>query len=685
VDLNIDIQYIKGVGPKRGYSLRRLGINNLRDLLLHFPREFEDQTLVRNFSDAIPSEKNAFVLEVTAKPSITRPRNGLTILKVPVTDQTTEGNLIWFNQDYLKDRFKIGEKYFVYGKYTANKFERQVQNPEFKPYNDKIELTGLTPIYRLTQGISNKEMTNIIQKNLTPNINLFKPTLPEYLRIKYNLLDTSESIVNMHNPKNYTEYEKARRTLAYEELLVLQLGLLMIKHNNTSLNEGISFHVKDEIYDFINNLPFTLTSAQNKVVKEILQDMTKPLIMNRLVQGDVGSGKTIIGIISMYNAVLNGYQAAMMAPTEILAQQHFVSLKEVFKYKSINIELLSGSMTKKNKDRVLTDLVEGKIDILVGTHAIIQEGVTFNNLGITITDEQHRFGVKQRLNLVGKGKNPDVLVMTATPIPRTLALILYGDLDISIIDSLPPGRQKIETYAVGSDYEERTLGFVSKQIEEGRQAYIVCPLIEENEELDIQSAQELYHRLKDGVFKDYKVALLHGKMKQREKDEVMMDFKDNKIQILISTTVIEVGVNVPNANIMVVVNAERFGLAQLHQLRGRVGRGEYKSYCILVNDSVNKISRERMRILQSSSDGFKISEKDLELRGPGEFFGTKQHGLPELKVANLFRDMDLLKFAQDDAFEIISNKGFKNNRQYLGLLNRIADLWRGINDSIITS
>lgn len=683
MDLYTDIQYIKGVGPKRAYSLRRLGINNLRDLLLHFPREFEDQSNMVNFSTGIHNQKNAFIIQVKSKGVLSRPRKGLSILKVPVTDGTLDGSLVWFNQDYLKDRFKVGEKYFVYGKYTANRFERQILNPDIKPYLEGVSTQGLTPIYRLTQGISNKEMTKIIHNSLDNYMNLFNNILPAELMDKHNLMDSIISILKMHKPSNYSEYERARRSLAYEELLVLQLGLLMLKESNSNIAEGISFIVNDELYKFIDTLPFKLTDAQSRVVNEILENMTKPLIMNRLVQGDVGSGKTIVGIIAMYNAVLNNYQAAMMAPTEILAQQHYISIKEVLKGRDVRIELLSGSMGKKAKDEVVRRLKDGEIDIIVGTHAIIQDGVTFNNLGLTITDEQHRFGVKQRLNLVDKGINPDVLVMTATPIPRTLALILYGDLDISIIDSLPPGRQKIETYAVGTDYEDRIYEFILKQIKEGRQAYIVCPLIEENEDLDIQSAEELYNRLKVGVFKDINISLLHGKMKQREKDDIMLAFKKNETQILISTTVIEVGVNVPNSNVMLIINAERFGLAQLHQLRGRVGRGEYKSYCILINDSNSKISRERMRILQSSTDGFKISEKDLELRGPGEFFGTRQHGLPELKVANLFKDMDLLKYAQDDAFKLLSQEDFKTNPKYFNLRSRIKQLWNELSQETI--
>ena len=404
--------------------------------------------------------------------------------------------------------------------------------------------------------------------------------------------------------------------------------------------------------------------------------------MSRLVQGDVGSGKTIVAALAMFRSVKAGYQAAMMAPTEILAVQHFESLNTLFKDYNIRCELLVGSLTDKNKEKVLDELKRGEIDILIGTHALIQDNVEFNNLALVITDEQHRFGVRQRAILNQKGNNPDVLVMTATPIPRTLALILYGDLDISIIDELPPGRKEVETYAVGPEYTDRVNKFIEKQVLEGRQAYIVCPLIEESETLSLNSAEELYEDFKNNVFKDYSVGLLHGKMNNKEKDSIMNDFKENKLDILISTTVIEVGVNVPNANIMVIYNAERFGLAQLHQLRGRVGRGEYQSYCILLNNSRNKIARERMRILQSSSDGFIISEKDLELRGPGEFFGTRQHGLPELKIANLFRDMDILKLAQSEALNVMKLDPNLEKREHQRIRKQIQKMFENLGDDL---
>ena len=449
------------------------------------------------------------------------------------------------------------------------------------------------------------------------------------------------------------DFSKARNRIAFEELLTMQLLLLSLKNKYKNIEEGIKFDSNVKMSDVINDLPFKLTKAQMRVLEEIDTDMESNKAMNRLLQGDVGSGKTIVAIIAAYKAVKSGYQMAMMAPTSILATQHLENFKNTLEKYNITCELLLGNTSKKKKEDILNRLKDGKIDIIIGTHSLLEENVVFKNLGLVITDEQHRFGVRQRSTIVSKGKNPDVLVMTATPIPRTLALILYGDLDISIIDELPPNRKKIDTFAVRKSLEERINNFIKKQIDEGRQAYIVCPLVEESEEIEAKSVMELAEKYKNEIFKDYKVEYLHGKMKSKEKDEIMQKFKDGQIDILISTTVIEVGVDVPNSNIMVIENAERFGLAQLHQLRGRVGRGEYKSYCILKYQGNSELIRKRMQVMQDTNDGFVISEKDLELRGSGEFFGTKQHGIPEFKVANLFEDLKLLKLVQSLAIKIL--------------------------------
>jgi ATP-dependent DNA helicase RecG len=680
--LNTNIQYLKGVGPKKSYRLRRLNIETIKDLIYFIPRDYEDRASINTLREGIKNEKLTLEVEIIGSGTLSRPRRNLSILKIPFRESSGFGNLVWFNQDYLKDKFKVGERYIVNGKFNKIGMEYQIMNPVFEKPGRSQKIGRIIPIYPLTEGITNTDMLKLVNNVLKEYLKFIPEVLPQYLISKHNLMNVHEALINIHFPNSMEIMKRARVRLAYEELLTLQLGLLNIKNKTINNSDGINFPYKEDVYKFIEDLPFKLTKAQKKVLKEIFDDMESNKQMNRLVQGDVGSGKTIVGIIAIYKAVISGYQAAMMAPTEILATQHYEYIIKILEKYNIRCELLVGSLSKKRKEEILEDLKEGKIDVLVGTHALIQDNVEFLRLGLAITDEQHRFGVKQRAALNHKGLNPDVIVMTATPIPRTLALILYGDLDISIIDELPPGRKEIETYAVDKNMKERIYNFIEKQVKQGRQAYIVCPLIEESESIDINSAEELYFYLSEDRFSDFKVGLLHGKMSPKEKDEIMEKFKNNEINILVSTTVIEVGVNVPNANIMVVFNAERFGLAQLHQLRGRVGRGEYQSYCILINESMNDISRERMRILQSSSDGFVISEKDLELRGPGEFFGTRQHGLPELKVANLFTDMNILKIAQSDAQEIIKADPELKNHELKLLRAKIEEMFDKIKDDL---
>lgn len=682
-NLSTSVQYIKGVGPKKAYSLKRLNINTIEDLIYFIPRDYDDRTKVSTLRDSVIGEKATLEVKIAGEFSIIRPRRNMSILKVPIEDSSSNGYMVWFNQEYLKDKFKIGESYRVNGKINKMGFELQIMNPAFETL-DQSEKTGrIMPIYPLTEGLSNNEIIRIVNYALNNNLDYIEEVLPNNLVKKYNMLSVKESLKNIHNPFNKELLIKSRYRLVFEELLILQLGLFIIKNRNYSKETGIIFQRPEEINDFIFNLPFSLTKAQNRVFGEIQEDMDKAKQMNRLIQGDVGSGKTVIAVLAMYRAVKSGYQAAMMAPTEILATQHYESLRSYFHKYGIRCELLVGSLTNKAKEKVLNELKHGHIHIIIGTHAIIQEHVEFHKLGLAITDEQHRFGVKQRSVLNQKGINPDIIVMTATPIPRTLALILYGDLDISIIDELPPGRKEIETYAVGFNMEERVHKFIEKQLINGRQAYIVCPLIEESETLDLNSAEILYEKLKTRVFKNYNIGLLHGKMKAKDKDFIMNQFKNHEIDILVSTTVIEVGVNVPNSNIMVVYNSERFGLAQLHQLRGRVGRGEYQSYCILLNASNNPIARERMRILQSSSDGFVISEKDLELRGPGEFFGTKQHGLPELKIANLIRDIDILKVVQREAQAIMKLDQDLSLDEHKKIKSKVKNMFKDIGEEII--
>ena len=581
-------------------------------------------------------------------------RKNLTLCKLYVRDESGGCEIVWYNQGYLKNNFKPSERYKFYGKVKAGYGKYEMQSPVFEPENSNKNTGKIIPIYPLTYSLTQNTIRKIMENALNEVNGKLEETLPNYIINKYHFYDINTAIKQIHFPDNFEKFKLARNRLVFEELLSMQLALLSLKNKYEVKKKGISFSKDAKMSDVINNLPFKLTKAQLRVLEEIDNDMESDKPMNRLLQGDVGSGKTVIALTAAYKAVKSGYQATIMAPTAILATQHLESFNEILKDTGIRSELLISGITKKKKEDILQRLANGEIDILIGTHAMLEENVVFKNLGLVVTDEQHRFGVRQRSIIAQKGENPDVLVMTATPIPRTLALILYGDLDISIIDELPPNRKKIETYAVKKGMEVRVNNFIAKNIQEGRQCYIVCPLVEENEEINAVSVMELVEHYQKNVFPNFRVTYLHGKMRPKEKDAIMEEFKNGNIDILISTTVIEVGVNVPNANIMLIENAERFGLAQLHQLRGRVGRGEFQSYCILKYEGNSKIIQERMKVISSTNDGFVISEKDLELRGSGEFFGTRQHGIPEFKIANLFEDIDTLKMVQAIAMEIIN-------------------------------
>ncbi len=552
---------------------------------------------------------------------------------------------------------KYGKKYRFFGK-ISNKYGKiDLTSPVFDEIEKKNNTGKIIPLYPLTFSLSQNTIRKIIENGLkdVEEDGGLKETLPQYILNEYKLEEINKAIETVHFPKEFADFEIARKRFVFEELLSTQLALLQLKNSNLKDHKGISFSKDAHMSDVINSLPFNLTKAQLRVLEEIDKNMEQDKSMNRLLQGDVGSGKTVVAMISAYKAVKSGYQVAVLAPTAILATQHLENFQKILKKFDIRCELLISGITKKKKTEILEKLQNGEIDILIGTHAMLEENVTFKNLGLVVTDEQHRFGVKQRTTMAQKGENPDVLVMSATPIPRTLALILYGDLDISVIDELPPNRKKIETFAVTKALEDRVNNFVKKQVDEGRQAYIVCPLVEESEENDLQSVISLYEKCKTEVFPNYRIEYIHGKMKQKEKDDIMERFKNGEIDILISTTVIEVGVDVPNSSIMVIEDAQRFGLAQLHQLRGRVGRGEYQSYCILKYEGKGKNTRERMKIMTQTNDGFVISQKDLELRGSGDFFGTNQHGIPDFKIANLFTDIDILKLAQEAAIKIVND------------------------------
>ena len=653
-NLNKDIQYVKGIGPKKASKLNKLGIFTINDLIYYFPRQYEDRNKLKKICQLEDKEK-ATIRAIISNIEISTPRKGLSITKLSVRDETGFAKLVFFNQDYIVKSFKSGDTILVFGKVKKDFNGVELSSCEVEQMSNNPKSTcGIMPIYPLTYGLTNKELMGIIKIIFTNEQIVVKEYLPKRIIEKYKLCSIDYAIKNLHNPTNKESLKIALYRMVFEEFLILQLGLFLFK-NGVVEKDGIYFNRHDNLKAILDSLPFKLTNAQNRAFNEILDDMASNKVMNRLVQGDVGSGKTVVALLSLANCVLNGYQGALMAPTEILAEQHYISLNETLSQFGMNIGLLVGSLTKKQKENILEKVKNKEIDILIGTHALIEDKVEFNNLGIVITDEQHRFGVRQRNKLSEKGYNPDILVMTATPIPRTLALILYGDLDISIIDELPPGRQPIETIAVYKDKRDKAYNsLVREEVEKGRQVYIVCPLVEESEAIEAKSAVELVEELRSEYFSDLRLGLLHGKMKPSEKDEIMKSFKNRELDILVSTTVIEVGVNVPNATLMIIENAERFGLAQLHQLRGRVGRGKHKSYCILIYSSKSEVCSQRMGIMEETTDGFKISEKDLEIRGPGEFFGTRQHGLPELRVANIFKHMKILKLAQQEARYIIS-------------------------------
>lgn len=653
---NKSVRYIKGVGESRNKLLGKLDIRSVYDLLTHYPREYEDRSSIKNLSDMEAGENCSFEGTIVSKVNEARPRRGLLISKVTIDDGTGKITAVWFNQPYIKNSLTLGQSYIFFGKIECKLNKLQITNPVFEK-SDAGEIKKslkILPVYPATKDLSQNILRAIMEEALREIENTeLDDLLPAEVKQKYQLPEISYSLKQIHFPESFAEKERARYRLAFEELFMLQLALLSFKSIAIDVRQGIKYNNVEVMDEFKASLPFQLTGAQQKVFREVDEDMESSRVMNRLIQGDVGSGKTIIAVLALFKAVKCDYQGALMVPTEILAEQHYKSIQPLLQKYGINVAVLSGSLNKKQKQEIYDGLKNGSIHIVVGTHALIEEAVEFKQLGLVVTDEQHRFGVRQRAVLAQKGQNPDILVMSATPIPRTLALILYGDLDISVIDQLPPGRKPIKTYAVNESMRERINHFIRENVREGRQVYIVCPLVEESEEIEAKSAVEMAEHISRDVFSDLQVGIIHGKMKSADKDRIMKSFVSGEISILVSTTVIEVGVNVPNASVMVVENAERFGLAQLHQLRGRVGRGEHQSYCVLFNQSASKIAKARMKVMSETNDGFIISEKDLELRGPGEFFGTRQHGVPELGIANLYKDMEILKQAQESAKRMI--------------------------------
>ena len=652
MDIYSNISTLKGVGPKATEKLNRCGIFNILDILLYFPRDYEFVDSNAEFENITGEDKQILKCKVTKFRSDIKTKTGKLLTTIDFEYNNHKVSAKWFNQRYIKNSFKIGEIYNLMGKFKRIGNTLEVVNPMIAC--EEALSSEIIPKYPLKGDISNKLFEKLINEILS-NMEV-KENLPKIIIEKYFLISLNDAIRSIHFPDNKEVLEKAITRLKFQELFTYSLKLLLLKYKIKKNNNGKFFEWAAELTVFKDKLPCPLTNAQTRVIREILRDQKSHSSMNRLIQGDVGSGKTIIALIAIFNVIKNRYQCAFMAPTEILANQHFEEAKKVYRDFNIEIELLTGSTTLKEKQRIKERIKMNEPILVIGTHALFQDDVEFAKLGLIVTDEQHRFGVEQRSKLINKGKRADCLVMTATPIPRTLALYLYSDLDVSIIDELPPGRKKIDTRFYSEDKRDIAYDLAYDEIKKGRQVYIVCPLIEEDEKEELNSVETLYGDLKSGIFKELSVEILHGKMKGIEKDEIIKRFKSNESNVLISTTVIEVGVNVPNASVMIIENAERFGLSQLHQLRGRVGRGEYSSYCVLIAKAKSNITKKRMQIMTECSDGFLISEKDLELRGAGEMFGKKQSGDEGFVLANLYDDIKILKCARLEANNILQNE-----------------------------
>ena len=677
ISLDTEVKFIKGVGEKKAGFLAKLGIFSLRDLLRHFPREYEDRREIKRIVDVLPGESACIEGSLVAPPKLSRIRRGLDIVRCRISDGTAFCDVSFFNQSWQKNRLEIGKEYIFYGKFNDdNLLRHELTNPVFEPAGE-ARLTGMImPIYPTTAGLRRSDLVKLTQTALSAAEGQFPEPIPASVRERFDLMDAAEAYRAIHFPEDDESLSAARRRFVFEELFLLSLGLRRSREGYSGTPPKVEPQDLDE---FAALLPFPLTGAQRRAMEDIKRDIcfgTRP--MNRLVQGDVGSGKTVVAAAAAWLACRSGYQAAFMAPTELLAAQHFRSLEPMMARLGLRTELLTGALTAAEKREKQARIAMGEADLVIGTHALITDAVEFSRLGLVITDEQHRFGVRQRAALAAKGREAHVLVMSATPIPRTLSLIIYGDLDLSVIDELPPGRTPIKTYSVGESYRERLNAFIRKLVEEGRQVYIVCSLVEDSEGLDDgrKAVEEYTKTLQTEVFPDLKIEFVHGKMKQKPKDEAMARFASGETDILVATTVIEVGIDVPNAALMIVENAENFGLSQLHQLRGRVGRGKYESYCVLVRGGGGEVARERLRVMCETNDGFKIAESDLKLRGPGDFFGSRQHGLPALRVADLEADSETMMRASEAAAELFRDDPTLSSPEYAETLRAMENLFK---------
>lgn len=677
--LSDKVQYVKGVGPKWAERLGKLEIKTVKDLLYYFPREYEDRSEISQIKYAPIGEQANFKVEVI-KVDYQKIRSNLDLLRVSFSDGSDVVNGIFYNQSYLRDEFNTGDEYIISGKISEKnwrKYKRkEINNPVYEKLDSEASVlnTGrIVPIYSLTEGITQRRLRRIMANAIKSHAQLLNDQLPLSILKKHNFPGLKTSILGMHFPKNEEHQKFSRRRLAFEEFFYLQLYALEEKKKNNYLKGIKHQYEKEESQRFLNQLDFELTDAQKRVWSEIRSDLESKKTMSRLLQGDVGSGKTIVAALSLLETMANDYQGIFMAPTEILAEQHYLNFKELFNDFDYNIQLLTGSLKKSEREKIEKKIKKGETNLIIGTHALFQESIAYDKPGLVVIDEQHRFGVEQRHSLKEKGDNPDLLIMTATPIPRSMAMLIYGDLDLSVIDEMPPGRKVIATFWRRKNRRKQIYSFLKEKVEEGRQAYIVCPLIENSEEMpELISAEELYKNLSNGMFQDYNLGLIHSSIDSAEKKEIMEKFREGEINILVATTVIEVGVDVSNASIMIIENAERFGLAQLHQLRGRVGRGKTQSYCILISNPPGEEAARRLKIMCNSSDGFLIAEEDLKMRGPGEFFGTRQHGIDDLKVGSLVDDQEILEQARKEAQNIVINKNWQ--KKYKNLAEKVSEI-----------
>ena len=672
--LQTDVRYISGIGEARAKALYKLGISTLRDLISYFPRAYEDRTRLFPIRELPVGEFACVRAMISAEPTSQRTMGGRILVKARAVDEGGVLDLLFFNQDYRRSQLRTGETYVFYGKVEGDLLRRRMVNPLLEP-DGQQQLTGrIMPVYPLTAGISQLILSRAIRQGLDACRELLPDVLPDHVRQSHQLCYVNYAYENIHFPDSPESLDVARRRLVFEELFLLTCGLHMLRSRRKDVAGPAC--ARADLTPFYEKLPFSLTGAQRRAIDDAVGDMVSGRPMNRLCQGDVGSGKTMVAAACMWFAAQNGWQSALMAPTEILARQHYENLSPLFAQFGLTCALLTGSTRAAKRREILQQLQDGTLSVCIGTHALLTEDVVYHRLGLVVTDEQHRFGVNQRSALGQKAENPHMLVLSATPIPRTLALVIYGDLDVSVINELPPGRQKVDTYAVGESYRQRINAFLRKQVSQGHQVFIVCPLVGDADTVpDERKAVTAYAEKLRQIFPDLRIAVLHGRMKPREKEAVMADFAAGESDILVSTTVVEVGVDVPNANTMVVENAERFGLSQLHQLRGRVGRGSAKSYCILLSDNDGEETRRRLKVMTQTNDGFKISEEDLKLRGPGDFFGARQHGLPSLKVADLSCDMRLLEEAQTAAKELMADDPGLEALEHRQLRWRIHELF----------